>query len=112
MLIKRTLCIKEIAFRTISWFRALNLQTLDKKEVIHLFFVPIYTPAPSSTASHAVSEMSVSRLFLQSSFNFETNFLPARFSLLTVVICMAFCSDLKMFCILFYVQLDVGALYF
>ena len=73
----RTLLFRESAFRLITWFNTLNLQNLKKRLLISS--VPIYTPAPSSTASHAVPEVSLGRLFLQSSFNFETRFLSAHF---------------------------------
>ena len=73
----RTLLFRESAFRLIIWFNTLNLQNLKKRLLISS--VPIYTPAPSSTASHAVPEVSLGRLFLQSSFNFETRFLSAHF---------------------------------
>ena len=74
----RTLLFRESAFRLITWFHSLNLQNLKKRRLL-ISFVPIYTPAPSSTASHAVPEVSLGRLFLQSSFNFETRFLSAHF---------------------------------
>ena len=73
----RTLLFRESAFRLITWFNTLNLQNLKKRLLISS--VPIYTPAPSSTASHAVPEVSLGRLFLQSSFNFETRFLSPHF---------------------------------
>ena len=73
----RTLLFRESAFRLITWFNTLNLQNLKKRLLISS--VPIYTPARSSTASHAVPEVSLGRLFLQSSFNFETRFLSAHF---------------------------------
>ena len=74
----RTLLFRESAFRLITWFNTLNLQTLKKRRLL-ISSVPIYTPAPSSAASHAVPEVSLGRLFLQSSFNFETRFLSAHF---------------------------------
>ena len=74
----RTLLFRESAFRLITWFNTLNLQNLKKRRLL-ISSVPIYTPAPSSTASHAVPEVSLGRLFLQSSFNFETRFLCAHF---------------------------------
>ena len=73
----RTLLFRESAFRLITWFNTLNLQNLKKRLLISS--VPIYTPAPSSNASHAVPEVSLGRLFLKSSFNFETRFLSAHF---------------------------------
>ena len=73
----RTLLFRESAFRLITWFNTLNLQNLKKRLLISS--VPIYIPAPSSNASHAVPEVSLGRLFLKSSFNFETRFLSAHF---------------------------------
>ena len=52
-----------------------------KKRRLLISFVPIYTSASSGIVSHAVFEMSLGRLFLQSSFYFETRFLPAHFRL-------------------------------
>ena len=91
MLIKRTLWIKAIAFQTITWFSTFELQTLKKRRLL-ISFVPIYTSAPSGIVSHAVSEMSLGRLFLQSSFYFETRFLPAHFRLWKLCINIKFCS--------------------
>ena len=112
MLIKRTLCIKEIAFRTISWFRALNLQTLDKKEVIHLFLflftlqlLPVLhlTLCPKCLwVGSSSSLLLISRLI----------FFPLDFRYIRLLFVWHFVLIWKCFCILFYVQLDVGALYF
>ena len=109
---KKNSVYKGNSLRTISWFRALNLQTLDKKEVIHLFLflftlqlLPVLhlTLCPKCLwVGSSSSLLLISKLI----------FFPLDFRYIRLLFVWHFVLIWKCFCILFYVQLDVGALYF